>query len=68
MLNNKQLTLAIDSLNQKVIEKKNAFHSVIKDKYQVFDKNKYQNLTKNETKINKNKQYDIALNSIKTLK
>ena len=68
MLNNKQLTLAIDSLNQKVIEKKNAFHSVIKEKYQVFEKNEHQNLKTNTTKINKNKQYDIALNSIKTLK
>jgi len=68
MLNNKQLTLAIDSLNQKLIEKKNEFHSNIKDKYQFFDENQHQNLKTKATKINKNKQFDIALNSIKTLK
>ena len=66
MLNNKQLTSVIDSLEIKYKKKKNLFQKTISEKY-----NKISNLDSTaittKTSINKKKKYNIAINKVKRL-
>ena len=66
MLNNNQLTIAIDSLQLKHQEKKELFRQNIKDKYTknlILDSK----AKSNAFQTNKNQQYDIAINKTRTI-
>ena len=68
MLSNKQLTISIDSLNQKLKERKKAFTTNIKNKYNSKNKiNKNVDLNYQNIQIKK-KKYDIAINKLMTIK
>ena len=68
MLSNKQLTIAIDSLNTKFEEKKENFKINIIDKYKSKLKTDSLVIVKDLTLTKQKKQFDIAINKLRTIK
>ena len=68
MLNNKQLTIAIDSLKMNLNNKKNIFNDNIISKYNTSSVDDSVIINKNLITRHKQQQYDIAINKLRSLK
>jgi len=68
MLSNKQLAIAIDSLNLKFTDRKETFSNNIKDKYNLELESDSLIAFEPFSTIKRKQQYDIAINKLRTIK